>query len=331
MNNQSNNLPSFNDNNILNEPIINYEISLFHNIINNIVNDIQIIIENENLNDENLNDEDQDDENQIDEDQDENLNNENLNNENQNDDDDDDEDIPELISVDNYDNEIENTIINRNYNERYTFLADTDYLNHYDDVIYNTILNEIIPYLYQWDDTRDDFLRLMFYRLFDNNYTIEQVYYNIGTYLYLNENENNTIEDDMNRIRRHILRGRQRSNVSLVLNINGILNPSNSNSILFSLINEILGSIPQQQMESVKLVVPQEELDKINIIKYNSIENEKDDKCLICQDCFIETDDVRDIKCKHLFHCHCLDPWLLDNSYKCPTCREPIAEYKPKL
>jgi len=360
--NINNILNDSNINNIIfNESNINYNISLFQNIINDIVNDIQIIIDDENQNEENQYEENQNEENQNEENQneenkneenqneenqneenqnEENQNNENQNNENQNNEnqnnenqmneedqnDEDDENMPELIPMNNYDNEIENMIINRSYSERYRFLEDTNYLNHYDDTIYNILLNEIIPYLYQWDDTRDDFLRLMFYRLYDNNYTIEQVYYNIGTYLYLNENDNNTIEDDMNRIRRHILRGRQRSNISLVFNV-----LDNSHSVILPLINEFLGSLQQPQMESVKLVVPQDELDKINIIKYNSIENEKDEKCLICQECFIESDDVRDIKCKHLFHCHCLDPWLLDNSYKCPTCREPIAEHKPKL
>jgi hypothetical protein len=48
----------------------------------------------------------------------------------------------------------------------------------------------------------------------------------------------------------------------------------------------------------------------------------KFDTCPICFDDFKEDNIIRQIKCNHIFHQSCIDPWLLNESYKCPVCRE---------
>ncbi|CAL0327938.1 unnamed protein product [Lupinus luteus] len=50
--------------------------------------------------------------------------------------------------------------------------------------------------------------------------------------------------------------------------------------------------------------------------------------CLECSVCLCELkegDKVRNLKCKHTFHKHCLDQWLLQEYYAtCPLCRKKL-------
>ncbi|CAH1790296.1 unnamed protein product [Owenia fusiformis] len=47
------------------------------------------------------------------------------------------------------------------------------------------------------------------------------------------------------------------------------------------------------------------------------------DKCTICLSELEEDEDVRRLPCMHLFHCECVDQWLMTNQ-KCPICRVDI-------
>jgi len=66
---------------------------------------------------------------------------------------------------------------------------------------------------------------------------------------------------------------------------------------------------------------------------FSNLDNEikkKFDTCPICFDDFKEDNIIRQIKCNHIFHQSCIDPWLLNESYKCPVCREStIPEHIP--
>lgn len=44
------------------------------------------------------------------------------------------------------------------------------------------------------------------------------------------------------------------------------------------------------------------------------------DICIICTDKFKESDIVKELSCKHIFHPPCIDEWLTKQQ-KCPTCR----------
>ena len=66
-----------------------------------------------------------------------------------------------------------------------------------------------------------------------------------------------------------------------------------------------------------------------NSYNYNKIiikENFDNDNCSIClENLFSEEDletnnDIIELKCKHMFHKKCLDPWVNEHK-KCPLCK----------
>ncbi|XP_057832642.1 uncharacterized protein LOC131043460 [Cryptomeria japonica] len=54
-------------------------------------------------------------------------------------------------------------------------------------------------------------------------------------------------------------------------------------------------------------------------------------KCPICIDDFVLGEEVIEMSCHphHIFHCHCIQPWLQKHS-TCPTCRREIHVNKQK-
>ena len=46
--------------------------------------------------------------------------------------------------------------------------------------------------------------------------------------------------------------------------------------------------------------------------------------CTICQENYENTDNIKLLKCSHLYHCKCIDQWLLNCSNLCPICRQQI-------
>ena len=54
-----------------------------------------------------------------------------------------------------------------------------------------------------------------------------------------------------------------------------------------------------------------------------SINNNKEEFCVICQDKINENKIIRTLKCKHTFDIDCIDNWLVDNK-KCPICNTEI-------
>ncbi len=87
-------------------------------------------------------------------------------------------------------------------------------------------------------------------------------------------------------------------------------------------------------MEDVKLILSQEELDKIPIKTFSELEaktKEINCKCLVCQEEHLDYDKVRTLTCGHCFHQDCVDGWLSNHSHKCPSCREPAGKHSHKM
>ncbi|KAH7118496.1 hypothetical protein EDB81DRAFT_817873 [Dactylonectria macrodidyma] len=43
--------------------------------------------------------------------------------------------------------------------------------------------------------------------------------------------------------------------------------------------------------------------------------------CAICLEVLVDQDDVRRLKCKHVFHTSCIDSWLQKRHVDCPLCK----------
>lgn len=52
--------------------------------------------------------------------------------------------------------------------------------------------------------------------------------------------------------------------------------------------------------------------------------NDSTSKCLICQEKYDQSDNLRVLPCKHCFHIECVDQWLATKDC-CPYCRQEIA------
>jgi hypothetical protein len=73
------------------------------------------------------------------------------------------------------------------------------------------------------------------------------------------------------------------------------------------------------ELEPVRVKLTRSEINDIPIIEYN--EDEDDPKCGVCQGDIIQNQRIRTLNCNHFFHADCIDPWLAEQSTKCPTCR----------
>jgi len=79
--------------------------------------------------------------------------------------------------------------------------------------------------------------------------------------------------------------------------------------------------------EDVKITLNEEEFDNIETIHYENLNNNSIDECLICTEQFVQNDIIKKIKCNHLFHTHCIKPWLCEESNKCPICRVEVHNF----
>ncbi len=111
-------------------------------------------------------------------------------------------------------------------------------------------------------------------------------------------------------------------NIPITTSINPL---SNFVDILTSLTN------PPHRMEDVVVGLHRADLDVLRVNLHKNFENkEKCDTCSICIDKFKEEDICRELKCHHLFHKDCIDPWL-ESNILCPVCRTETGRGVPKI
>ncbi|KAF6718714.1 RING finger protein 150 [Oryzias melastigma] len=65
---------------------------------------------------------------------------------------------------------------------------------------------------------------------------------------------------------------------------------------------------------------------QVRTLKKGDKEMEPDfDNCAVCIECYKPNDVVRILPCRHVFHKHCVDPWLQDHR-TCPMCKMNILK-----
>ena len=106
-------------------------------------------------------------------------------------------------------------------------------------------------------------------------------------------------------------------NINNLLNLNNLINTNNL----------------YDNFEDVKVTLKQKELQP-SLLQYNHLNQEQkniQNKCSICQEEYNNEDNIRKLKCDHIFHINCIDVWLLEYNYKCPICRNECGEYEAKI
>jgi hypothetical protein len=217
-----------------------------------------------------------------------------------------------------------NDIITENIdnNSELSYINNNEYI--FDDIIMNDLQENVMPMLYQYDDTREDFYKFMIIKLSSLGYSLENIYNVIGCYL-----EYIVGIDEMDIVRTQIINFHRNENNN---NIFTSLLDYNMYNIILNIINN--NTNEEIELESVKLVVDKDELNNIQSCRYKELEDtikDSNPKCIICQFDFNKLNKVRILNCNHVYHQRCIDKWLLKISYKCPICREGCAKYKPLI
>ena len=100
---------------------------------------------------------------------------------------------------------------------------------------------------------------------------------------------------------------------------------NNYNNSLYSPLSPIR---PLRQNENVNVIYNsesnKEKLNKYPILIYGKLRKPINNKCTICLEKFIKYDELRKIKCRHLFHIECIDKWI-ERRNACPLCNEVLV------
>ena len=255
---------------------------------------------------------------------------------------------------DNYDNE-EDEVNNEELMPLYTiFMNIMDINNNLVEI--NNNANNIILALPNFNETVDSNLEEIMIHAHENCYNVPFEVINsihecyLQSMSYYDEN-NELIRSTINKVYNECLSYNYKVLTSAIINysINGMNYIFNHNYekveeeikitlkrlLRFELLMDITPiryNIQQNQTgEDVKLLVDEEEIEKIPKICYNELEKEikeKNTSCIICNDEYNDEDIIRKLKCVHIYHKDCIDKWLKEYSYKCPCCRTEVAPHK---
>uniref|UniRef100_A0A1I7WIR5 RING-type E3 ubiquitin transferase n=1 Tax=Heterorhabditis bacteriophora TaxID=37862 RepID=A0A1I7WIR5_HETBA len=70
--------------------------------------------------------------------------------------------------------------------------------------------------------------------------------------------------------------------------------------------------------------------EKIQFIKDGEVPENETERCTVCLCDFETGEEVRNLRCTHIFHVNCIDKWLVYNK-KCPVCRLDVDKQKTVL
>ncbi|KRZ69898.1 E3 ubiquitin-protein ligase RNF13 [Trichinella papuae] len=78
----------------------------------------------------------------------------------------------------------------------------------------------------------------------------------------------------------------------------------------------------QQRLQRRRLT--RRQLKKIPNRKFKK--GDEHEMCAICLEDFADGDKMRLLPCGHVYHCACVDPWLLKNRKVCPVCKRKVTD-----
>ncbi|KAJ0979089.1 hypothetical protein J5N97_014563 [Dioscorea zingiberensis] len=70
--------------------------------------------------------------------------------------------------------------------------------------------------------------------------------------------------------------------------------------------------------------------EKLSVVRFEGHLNEQVE-CVFCLCNIEEGEEIRDLKCHHLFHKSCLDGWLQHPHARCPLCRASLLSLETKM
>jgi hypothetical protein len=250
-------------------------------------------IDNEEINNEEINNEEIDNE-KIDN---EEIDNEEIDNEEIDNEEIDNEEINN-VQVNNEEVNIENINILNNINSdlnSFINIFDMYLRNNEQNIMQSTYINILE------NSIHNNFNNLNNLNNFNNLINIENDYSDLPDLIPFNENNENFNQYNL-----------------FTLNNNNIF-PENNLNYSNSYINYY-----NINHEDVKIVLNEEQFNNIESLLYKDLNIVESMQCLICTEEFVESDNIKKIKCNHLFHCECIKPWLCEESNKCPVCRIDI-------
>ncbi len=144
-----------------------------------------------------------------------------------------------------------------------------------------------------------------------------------------NPNEGNPIQE--NSIQENII-GHPSLNINSNMYNNLIQEIMNPEDVFLNTINQLVESelnniIQEEELEDVKIVISEEEFNKLERTNESKEELKEELKCAICFDEM--SDNIIKLKCNHYFHEHCIKEWLCKCNNKCPICKQPVADGIP--
>lgn len=110
----------------------------------------------------------------------------------------------------------------------------------------------------------------------------------------------------------------------------GASNERPSISILNSLYSLFRNRYLNPVQSDVPIVINENALNSIPIIKYSEYKKENSDcdsSCVICGDDYEETTELRILPCKHYYCKKCIDKWLKEHNHTCPVCKQSCGEH----
>jgi len=117
-------------------------------------------------------------------------------------------------------------------------------------------------------------------------------------------------------------------NINNINNINELLlnifsNPELESNPIVNLLSVFRNRY--NNMEDVKVTLDETEIEKLTSY---TLTKTLEEKCTICISELEEGNKVIELPCKHIYHCDCIKPLLLNYDYKCPVCRHDIGKHK---